>query len=423
MDLDALAKAGEWKVLYEASQEFIAAGSPHAANWFFSGLAALRLGDAPSAVGYVERGLELAPNSFWGIALLYDALSRTDRLTEALEKLEVFSLRNPTVQAFEFLADRAAAAANFELATRHTAKLLPLRGFKQEQKAIAIQCFAKDDTIKNLLDSLLAQDVSGWSLVILQDAAEGSRHADKYRPGVEKTSAVLDEYSELLRARFSDVRYIRLEQNLGPTLACQVLMDVSFQSSEYVVFFEDDCVASLPTMKWFDFARSLLDQDSWFIAGESLFFNSDSLALSEDISTKLNSISRSKEIASKYTYEAYVPSTCFATNSSTWAACGSTRGLPRGDVHLTSLLRSHKKRTVFPAVPFVRDVGMLHESGYSVTLHGREGVQEIKNQYVIPHEFHPADASELSIDKGLLYAATKRLDERLVDLLCERLTA
>jgi hypothetical protein len=207
--------------------------------------------------------------------------------------------------------------------------------------------------------------------------------------------------------------------NLGPTLACQRLLDSSFETNDYVVFLEDDCLLAPPTLSWFTFAKSLLDDDTWFVAGESVFFDSQAQDLDESVMDKLIDCSRSEKVASKYIFENFVPSSCFALTKKVWEECGAIRGLPRGDINLTSFLRRNEKRTVFPAVPFVRDIGMLHRNGYSVLLHGEAGVRERKNSYIIPASFSPSKASELSVDRNLLYAATKHMDRAALELLWE----
>ena len=58
-----------------------------------------------------------------------------------------------------------------------------------------------------------------------------------------------------------------------------------------------------------------------------------------------------------------------------------------GEGVLNDAIRKNKWKCIFPVVPFAKDIGMLHEHGWSVAWHGEGGVREIKNVYLLADEF------------------------------------
>ena len=54
---------------------------------------------------------------------------------------------------------------------------------------------------------------------------------------------------------------------------------------------------------------------------------------------------------------------------------------------LNDLINKHKWKSIFPVVPFAKDIAMLHNDGWTVAWHGVKGVREIKNVYLMADEF------------------------------------
>lgn len=421
-ELQLFTDDANWSALRLAATQEVARNNMAAAPSFFLALAELRLGNFQDSLLASARGLEIARNSFWGIVLKYEALCKIEKKEDALVALSRFVEENPSdLQAADMLVDKYAEAGRFDNALHYDALRLAALPKSRDRKAIAIQCFSKPDTLADLLQSVLAQDASDWSVLIWQDGLPGSRHEDRYRADVALVSSVIDDHLPRLRQKFGDVRVVNSAANLGTAPTCKRLIDLAFESNDYVVFFEDDCILSPPALAWFDGVRGLLNQQAWFAAGESPYFNSGADDVPSHMTDLLNTLANAPEVASTYIYEKFVPSTCFATIAEHWRQCSNFRGLPRGDHNISAFMESRGGRTIFPAVPYVRDVGMHHKNGYSVMVLGEDGVKETKNQYVVPQSFEASELRELRLSQGLMFDATSKLDPAALAALSDLL--
>lgn len=410
-ELQLLTDAADWSALRFAAVQEVARNNMTAAPSFFLALAELRLGNFQDSLLASARGLKIARNSFWGIVLKYEALCKIETKEDALVALSRFVEENPSdLQAADMLVDKYAELGRFDDALRYDELRLAALPESRDRKAIAIQCFSKPDTLADLLRSVLEQKASDWSVLIWQDGLAGSKHEDRYKADVALVSSVIDDHLPRLREKFGDVRVVNSAANLGTAPTCKRLLDLAFESNGYVVFFEDDCILSPPALAWFDGVRSLLNQQAWFAAGESPYFNSGADDVPSHMTDLLNMLANAPDVASTYVYEKFVPSTCFATTAEHWRRCGNMRGLPRGDHNISAFMKSKDGRTVFPSVPYVRDVGMHHKNGYSVMMLGEDGVKETKNQYVVPQSFDASNMRELRLNQGLMFDATSKLD-------------
>jgi hypothetical protein len=90
-----------------------------------------------------------------------------------------------------------------------------------------------------------------------------------------------------------------------------------------------------------------------------------------------------------------------------------TRGLPRGPEQLNALISKNHWKSVFPVLPHAKDIGMLHDAGWSVAHHGKSGVKEIKNTYLMADDFDMQSTYDLlpeNIKISNLYSMFSKLD-------------
>jgi hypothetical protein len=228
----------------------------------------------------------------------------------------------------------------------------------------------------------------------------------------------LDNFIKVHGQRFGSVRDFANTTNMGCYTTCQVALDHSFALHPFVIFAEDDVVFSADALLWFDAIRrqKLLDNARhWAIAGESVFFNASDRPIPEGWPDVMKKLSRERRLADYYITHNFMPSTCFATTRAKWAEFGATRGLIRGDCFVNERCKAEDKHTIFPVVPRVKDVGMLHENGFSVMVHTLSGVTEIKNTYVMAEDViddfdsRAIAYQELTEEVGPLYARTTKL--------------
>ena len=253
--------------------------------------------------------------------------------------------------------------------------------------ALVIQCFAKADTLGDLCDSLLRCDnIAGLDLIFWLDSPLASRSEARFTPLHAEVCATLDRFVAAHEARFRSVSRRQNPANLGTCATCRAALDHAFALHPFVVFAEDDVVFARDAFSWFDAIRrlGLLDDPRhWAIAGESVFFNARDKTLPEGWPAAMQHLAAGEGLAAHYVTHNFIPSTCFATTAAHWRRFGVTRGQPLGDVDLCTLCREEDGWCVFPVVPRVKDTGMLHENGYSVLIHTRDGVRERKNTYLM----------------------------------------
>ena len=256
-------------------------------------------------------------------------------------------------------------------------------------------------------------------LTIWQDSADGSRREDEFTGAATKVHAfVIDFISEHGRS-FRTLDYRLNERNLGPYGTCKVALDHAFSKHEFAILIEDDILLSSDALSWFDkvYRLGLLqDGRNWAIAGQSIFFDSRGRDVDQEFVATASRLALEENLVNKFTVHQFVPSACFATTRRWWAEFRSTRGEPRGDVLLCNRTKEEGWGCVFPIVPRAKDVGMLHDYGFSVTIHSKDGVQAITTPYLTSEDLlserpvRPSDLEQFEGDAGLLFRQTTLLE-------------
>ena len=291
--------------------------------------------------------------------------------------------------------------------------------------AVAVQCFVKTDTLQGLLESLLRCDGhNDVNLFIWQDSARGSRREADFASAFTNVQVFVIDFIGRYGRSFRTIDYRFNERNLGPCATCKIALDYVFKEHDFAILVEDDVVLSSDALRWFSEVQrvGLLDgKTNWAIAGQSIFFDAREKVVDQGFVAMASELARQQNLANKYTVHQFVPSSCFATTRRWWAEFGSTRGEPRGDVLLCERTKEEGRGCVFPIVPRAKDVGMLHDYGYSVMIHTKEGVQAITNSYLLAEDLLPAGpAKPLTLerfegDAGLLFRQTTLLEGYALD--------
>ncbi len=420
----------DWNNLESFSKEIAAQFPQKAEGWLLHALAKHRLNDDLIAAGSVERGLAISPTSNWGLNLAIAIYRRSKRHTECLDLVNrLVNLPSANAEHFATAAEYYAEIGEWSKAAKYSIgrrdKLIAYQQHKVEvhsekdELTIVIQAFARADRIKELLDSLeLAHGRDSCNLVICIDSAVNSRNPQKYSAPNEDVIASIAARTPSLLESYRNVTISKNPVNLGTALTAQRACDLGFKLSDNIIFFEEDCIVAPGTINWFRFGlRKLRNEGTfWFVAGESPFFDSKGKAVPPEILAIAQRVANIESVRTTYIEENYVPSTCFATTFDIWKQVRSVRGLPRGAEHISTYLTENRMKTILPSVPFVKDVGMQDELGYSVAKLGKEGVKEAKTVYVMNEEtgesFTPA-----KFNKSHLYCATSKLEIGLFDKL------
>jgi hypothetical protein len=420
----------DWSALASLSEKIAAEYPTHGEGWLLNALASTRLGDNRKALISVNAGLKISPTSVWGLHLGI-SIHRLLNLHEACRELVRRLMEQPSITAehyasvAEFYAELGEWAEACRYSTARRDALFEQVGAhaastsNRERITLVVQAFARADRVEALLDSLDgATGREECNLVICVDSVKNSRNEPKYRTTHEELIAsVANRMPSLLRT-YNSVALSLNPGNLSTALTAQRACDLGFSLSDKVVFFEEDCIVSPGFIHWFKFALKQLDADGkyWFAGGESPFFNSEGRAVSPEAKAAAEALARHPGVSGSYVVENYVPSTCFGTTLAIWEQVRGVRGLPRGAEHITTFLSENNKITLFPTVPFVKDVGMQDVLGYSVAHLGHEGVKESKTVYLMNDltdgHFEPAN-----FDSTAMYRATASLDVAAMHIL------
>jgi hypothetical protein len=216
---------------------------------------------------------------------------------------------------------------------------------------------------------------------------------------------------------FASTKVLSNPSNFGTCRTCMVAVDYAAARHDRIILTEDDTLFSCDTFKWFESAFALdsfKSEDVWAISGESIFFDAQDRILPEDYAELARKYAVENALGHSYIKFNFVPSTCFGTTAEKWKEFGSTRGLPLGDEDVCKRCASEQKFCLFPIVPRVADLGMLHPDGYSVLIHSAAGVTSIKSTYLSTDDLPPneieGDLVAFSGDAGELWRRTTLLE-------------
>lgn len=275
-------------------------------------------------------------------------------------------------------------------------------------QAIVVQAFNKPDTLADLLNSLLrCRGHENFDLWIWTDNFAGSLREQEFKTNYMSVRSLCETFCRLHAKDFRKLEFMNNDRNCGPYQTCQMAINAAFNDVDAVIFTEDDTVFATDALEWFGnaLANGILEQDgNWAIAGESIFFDSRRNCVTDEFIEQSRKFAISRAYFNKFVRLQFLPSTCFATNAARWDEFGITRGLPIGDNHVNERCVREGKFCVFPVIPRVKDVGMLHPFGHSVTIHGQDGVREIKRTYLMSdalsgpahYDFEPLPATEIA---------------------------
>jgi hypothetical protein len=250
---------------------------------------------------------------------------------------------------------------------------------------IAVQAFSKAERIIRTLNSIAESRGSNkYNLLILQDGCAGSQQTEKYREVHAKTTSAIESWTSTNRHAFQSVCFQRSHRNCGPYSTAQQLIDWAFETSESVIFSEDDIIFEKDALEWFERALAhpmFLRPQVWAVAGESKFFDaSRHVPSAADICYALE-VARAQRLIDRFVYFDFLPSSCFATIPDKWADFGKTRGAANGDWEVIRRCRAEGKLCLWPVVARCRDVGMHDPLGWSVRWRGADH-SAFKNSYI-----------------------------------------
>jgi hypothetical protein len=222
-------------------------------------------------------------------------------------------------------------------------------------------------------------------MFILQDGCSESNQTEKYRAAWAETSQTLKSWISKNKNHFASVQFESSDHNRGPYETAEQLITWAFNTSNSVIFSEDDLIFESDALEWFERALShpmFLRPNAWAVAGESRFFDSYRHVPSNSDVDRALEITETENLVDRFVYLDFVPSSCFATTREKWAEFGSTRGKVRGDRAVVDRCLAEGKVCFWPVIARCRDIGMHHPQGYSVRWKGLNH-ERFKNSYVV----------------------------------------
>jgi hypothetical protein len=270
-------------------------------------------------------------------------------------------------------------------------------------KSIVIVVFVKDDLIERQINNLLAlENIDEYNVIFYQDSTYKSPKYDT-KIYLHKLINVKDIILKNLH-RFKNSEYKASTVNIMPFGLCKLSLDYAFneRNQDFCIFLEDDVFLSKNALHWFNYVynNKLLSWDTYkFATGESIYYDTHSMKINPP-NGEVDNIKKNiqENTYQKYYYEInnFITSSIFATTNSIWnTEIRDLRGMVNGECELNNAIYKNNWKSIFPVLPFAKDIGMTHDDGWSVAWHTKAGVREIKNVYIMADEFDTPDKYEL----------------------------
>jgi hypothetical protein len=278
---------------------------------------------------------------------------------------------------------------------------------------LILQTFIKDEYIENIYTSLenqikeIKSENISFNILIIQDNIKGYKK--------EKDPTVIYQFDKVkeINNRLSkndNTTYLLVENNMHPSPLCAYSINYSFEhfKCDYFIIMEDDLVLSDNFLSYYIYGlQNLLTPTNIVIAAESLYFDARRNTASNEFIDNAKKLIDDLNLEIYYTTFNFLPSSCFGSNLNGWELIKTTRGNknPTGATLCNPLFKEKNYNTIMPIVPRCKDVGMIHDLGFSVLWHGKSGVREIKNTYLLS-KYNKNIYKEFHLDKNEIYYKT-----------------
>lgn len=259
--------------------------------------------------------------------------------------------------------------------------------------AILIMIFVKDNLLNKLIDNLKdLEGIDNVHLVFLQDNICGSKFFN-YNKFINN----FNNCQNIIKTRikeFKSAEYICNDYNKGVYKTHYEGLEYCLSKYKNVIYIEDDIIVTKNFLNFFNyfFKENLLGCDTnqfQFIAGESIFFEShikDYVFTQETINLILDYVNKNKLYTYYHILNKFCPSSCFCINQEVWGLIKEIKKENHSDTLLNKFILDNNLKTVMPIVPLCEDIGMLHDGGYSVQIHSKSNIKEVKNGYIFEEQ-------------------------------------
>jgi hypothetical protein len=277
----------------------------------------------------------------------------------------------------------------------------------------------KNDLILNMINNIfLVENINCCKIVFWQNSLNGNKFfkIDKYG----ENHFLCGDIIKKNLYKFSNAEYVLNEPSQNLYIDRHKAIDYCYKFSDNVIYVEDDIIMSKQFVNYFlYFIRHQLvgieDEKNQFVAGESIFFDSKNKLVSEEFVNKMKNIIAINELHKYYINIDFTPSSCLLFNIKIWEQIKKNSQGSLGMDFLNNFCKDNNYKTASPVVALCQDIGMLHDMGYSVRIHGKEKVREIKNSYVM-NVYNNYEYTLYNKNKGKLYNISVLLNDTNIDI-------
>jgi hypothetical protein len=277
----------------------------------------------------------------------------------------------------------------------------------------------KDDLILNMIKNISTiENINKCKIVFWHNSLIGNKFfsIDKYGKNHDLCAKIIKE--NLIN--LSNAEYILNEPSKNLYIDRYNALEYCFKFSDNVIYVEDDIIMSTQFVNFFSYFINnnyigLESNKSQFIAGESIFFDSQNKHVDDNYIDKMKKIVEENELHKYYTYFDFVPSSCLLYNFNIWNKIKETCNCSLGMDFLIDFCKKNNYKTLFPIVALCQDIGMLHDYGYSVRIIGKEKICQIKNSYII-NDYYDEKYMLYDKNKDELYNISVLLNDKDINL-------
>jgi len=290
---------------------------------------------------------------------------------------------------------------------------------EKKEICILILINIKDDLILNMINNIcLVENINNCKIIFWQNSLNGNKFftAEKYGKNHLQCGHIIKKNL----FKFSNAEYILNEPSQNLYIDRHKAIDYCYNFSDNVIYVEDDIIMSKEFVNYFLYfiKNELIGTEpgkNQFIAGESIFFDSKNIEVSENFINKIKKIISDNELHKYYINVDFTPSSCLLFNIKIWEQIKKKSQGSLGMTFLNNFCKENNYKSVCPVVSLCQDIGMLHDMGYSVRIHGKEKVKEIKNSYIM-NEYNNNEYILYKKNKGKLYNISVLLNDCNIDI-------
>lgn len=200
---------------------------------------------------------------------------------------------------------------------------------------------------------------------------EGNRIMRQHGEAHAETREAIEVWLKDNAKCFKTAQFLAQTIGRGTAATAGLLIDTAMDISDSVVFTEDDVVFEADAVRYF---VRMLESDAYArddvygVAGESKYFDLQTEMPSNELFEEAKTIAEELGLQSFYQRTHGFPSSCFGVNAEKWKRIREVRSGHKGPRRLGEKCQEEGAYVLWPIIARCRDIGMIHQKGYSMTL-------------------------------------------------------